>query len=313
MKKILVPTDFSPTAEKAFRFALEIAARAKGEIVLYHLYTPVTSGYGYTEKTKKLYNEQLESNLLKQLNRLKKKVTADREAVPVSTALGRTPIINNILGFAEDNDIDMIVMGTQGVSGLKKTIIGSVASRIIKKCDIPVLLIPEKYEWKIPSQIIFASNCQHTDLQTLPVIYSFTRLFKKGINVVHLYSAYEIESEKERIKNDFDNYAFSIQRTFNNYKLKFQIVEAESIDETMKDLDEKLPYDILAMVRGEKSFYEKYFQKSFTQAMAGISRKPLLIIPEGSDIRFSDEETEVKVNKALKSLKIKKIKHKVIN
>ena len=75
MKRILVPTDFSPTAEKAFRYALAIAARAKGTIVLYHLFTPVKSGIAYSGKTQQRYNSQLESNLLKRLSRLKEKVT----------------------------------------------------------------------------------------------------------------------------------------------------------------------------------------------------------------------------------------------
>lgn len=313
MKRILVPTDFSPTAEKALRFALEIATRTKGTIILYHLYTPVERSILHTDKTRSQRNEQAESNLMKRLNRLKKKVTADNEAVLVLTVLGRTPIINNILGFAELNHIDFIVMGTQGASGLRKAIIGSVASRIIKKSDIPVLLVPEKFEWRIPEQILFASDCRQTDMQALPVIYSFAKLFKKGVNVVQLFSAYEIESEKEKIKNGFDNYAYSMQRTFSNYKLKFQLIEAESIIETMKNLDQEWPHDVLAMVRGEKSFFEKYLAKSFTQAMACMSRKPLLIIPEEINIRLSDEKRAITANAGELNFKIKKIKQKVTN
>jgi nucleotide-binding universal stress UspA family protein len=85
---------------------------------------------------------------MKRLERLKKKVVSTGMNLPVSAGLGRTPILNNILGFAEDNQIDLIVMGIQGGSGLKKTIVGSVAFRVIENSDLPVLLIPEKFELK---------------------------------------------------------------------------------------------------------------------------------------------------------------------
>ncbi len=312
MKRILVPTDFSPTAEKAFRFALEIAARAKSTIILYHLFTPISSGVVYSENTKENYNNQLESDLLKRLRRLKKKVTANSESVPVLTIVGRMPIINNILGFAEHNNIDIIVMGTQGASGLKKVIIGSVSSRVIKKSDVPVLLVPEKFEWKIPEQIIFASDCRKTDLQVIPVVYSFAKIFKTGVNVVHIFSASKKDNGYEKARNEFDNYSYSIKKTFANYKLKFQLIKSGSLTETMKELDHKLPHDVLIMVRGDNKLYKNLFSKSLTQSMAFVSKKPLLIIPEEIDTNLSKLEIDVKDNQKHLDLEVRKIKQKKI-
>lgn len=308
MKRILVPTDFSPTAEKAFRFAFEIAERAKATIVLYHLFTPISSGVIYTETAKEIYNKQLESNLLKRLKRLKKKVSANNDKVPILTVVGRTPIINNILGFAEHNSIDFIVMGTQGASGLKKVLMGSVASRVIKKCDIPVLLVPEKFEWKIPHNIVFASDYLQADIKAIPVIYSFAKIFKRGIIIAHVYNASKTKVETEKIKNEFDNYSYSIQKTFSNYKLKFKLIESESINDTMKGFDNKLPHDVLAMVRGENKFYKKILGKSFTQSMAFISTKPLLIIPECINTNLTHIEESAEQSEGNIDFKVKKIK-----
>ena len=55
MKRILVPADFSPTAEKAFRFALDIATKTKGTVILYHVYTPEESTFIDTEQKSKQY------------------------------------------------------------------------------------------------------------------------------------------------------------------------------------------------------------------------------------------------------------------
>jgi nucleotide-binding universal stress UspA family protein len=280
MKRILVPTDFSPTAEKAFRFAVDIAAKAKGTIILYHTYIPVESTFIGTEKTRKQYNTQAEANIVKKLQRLKKKVTGDATDVAVSTIVGRSPLIDNILGFAEHNHIDLIVMATQGASGLKKTIIGSVAARVLENSDLPVLLVPSKYEFADMRQIVFATNYQKSDKQALTLVDALAKLYNANITVLHFLSVYNNESEKEKKRNDFNTYAFALQRSFNDSKMKFHLLKTASIIETMETLDKIFPYDIMAMVRRKKTFLEKFFIKSFTQNMAYITTKPLLIVPE---------------------------------
>lgn len=280
MKCILVTTDFSPTAEKAFRFALDLAARAKGTIILYHTFIPTESTFKGTEKVRNQYNTQSEANIVKRLERLKKKVAGDSNEVAVSTVVGRSPLIDNIVGFADHNHIDLIVMGTQGVSGLKKTIIGSVTSRVIEKSNLPVLLVPEKYELEVPGRFVFAADCQSSDERALTLIDAMAKLYHADITVLHFISVYNTESEKEEERNDFNTYAYSLQRVFNESKIKFHLRETSSVMETMEALDRKFPYDILAMVRRNKTFLEKFFIKSFTQNMSYITRKPLLIVPD---------------------------------
>jgi len=281
MKRILVPTDFSPTAEKAFRFALDLAARAKGTIILYHTYIPIESTFIGTEKTRKLYNTQIEANIEKRLQRLKKKVTDGSNEVDVSTIVGRSPLINNILGFAEHNHIDLIVMGTQGASGLKKTIIGSVAARVIEKSDLPVLLVPAKYELSEPLQFVFATNFSNTDKTALANVGEMAKLYNAGITVLHFQSVFTEHAEKE--KNDYDTYAHYLHKELNKYKIRFHMLEVSSVIETMETLDKMFPYDVMAMVRRKKTFLEKFFVKSFTQNMAYVITKPLLIVPEAEE------------------------------
>ena len=277
MQRILVPTDFSPTAEKAFRFALNIATKAKGTVILYHVYTPVESPFIDTGQKSKQYNTQTETNLVKRLQRLKKKVTAHTADVPVSTIVGRSPVIDNILGFAEHNHIDLIVMGTQGASGLKKMIIGSVAARIVEKTDIPVLLVPEKFEWTEPERVVFITNYLQTDRQALSVVLALAKLYGAALTVVHLVDVFAKE-EKEKI--DFDNYAHAMHRELNQFNLRFKLLKTSSVTETMENLYKEIPYDIVAMVRRKKSFLKKFFLKSFTQNMAYVTNQPLLVVPE---------------------------------
>ncbi|HEY5370110.1 MAG TPA: universal stress protein [Hanamia sp.] len=111
MKRILVPVDFSPTSKKASRYAIDIASKSGGTVILCHFFRPMKSpDTGATDNVRE-YNQQFELKTLKRLQRLKKKVLADTsEAVAVSTLVGRMPIVKNILRFAKKNHIDLIVM-----------------------------------------------------------------------------------------------------------------------------------------------------------------------------------------------------------
>ena len=276
MKRILVPVDFSPTSIKAFRYAVEIASKSGGHIILYHLYTPAKSTTVGVFENIRAYNEQLETNNLKRLQRLKKKVLSERIDVPVSTVVGRPPVINNILGFAEHNQIDMIIMGTQGASGLKKIVVGSVAGKIIEKSDIPVLLVPERFEWAPLKQIAFTTTFQRTDKKALPVVFEIAAVFNALVTFVNFVDP----SSRATEENNLETYAYGLQRQYNDSGMQFKQLETSSVVDSMENLHEEIPYDLLVMARRKTGFLNRFNQKSFTKKMAYITNLPLLVVPE---------------------------------
>lgn len=282
MKRILVPTDFSPTSERALYFAANIVSKTEGTVILYHTYVPLESSFIAAESQREKYNTETEETIIKRLQRLKNKVLDDTMNVSVSTIVGRAPLINNLLELAEQSQIDLIVMGTQGASGLKKIIMGSVAARVIEKSKLPVLLIPEKFEWKEPEQIVFTTNFSKEDNKALDLIGSFAALYQAEISVLHLLHINADAEYNENEKKEFDAYARKIQKELNHYNLSFHILEVESAIEAMESLEKRFPYDTMVMVRRQKTLLEKIILNSFTTKMAYITTKPLLIVPESS-------------------------------
>lgn len=283
MKRILVPTDFSPTAEKAFRFALDIATKSSGTVVLYHTDVPIESTFVGTEKTRKEYNDQSQANALKKLQRLKNRLTGEFSEVSISTVVGRTPLVDNILGFAEHEHVDLLVMGTQGASGLKKTIVGSVAARVMEESDIPILLIPEKYKLENLKSFVFASSFQPSDKQALQFVHDLAKLYGGEITVLHFLSENTTEKENEKEQKDFDAHSIFLQKIFPESNLIFRLEKTPSVIETLEKLTDKISFDIMVMVKRKKTFLAKFFTRSFTQNMSYITTKPLLIIPESEE------------------------------
>lgn len=280
MKRLMVPTDFSPTSEAAVLFAHELATRVGGSVVLYHTYTPVESAFIEKAANREQYNLQMESNLAKKLERMKKKLIPEEAGIPVSTVVGHSPLIDNILGFAEDNHIDLIVMGTQGAGGLLKNIIGSHASRVIKEADIPVLLIPEQYEWKEPSHILFISDYAESNGEAIQFILPIARAFSARLSIMHFINLYLNSDQKELEKVRFDAYMEQMRGSLGDEDVRFELQRTHSLTDSFENLHETYPYDLLVMVRRKKRFFQNFFTPNFTRHMAFVTKKPLLVIPQ---------------------------------
>ena len=279
MRRILVPIDFSATSKKAFRFAVDIVKKTEGLIILYHLFTPAKKSFFGSQKNVEEHNKKTELNSLKRLKRLKKKVLEETRAeVVVNTVVGRTPVINNILGFAEHNYIDMIVMGTQGASGLKKVIIGSVAAKIISEGDLPVILIPEKFEMKEIENVVCLSDIKGAGKNTLPMVFDFAGLYEARLHIVNLFL--KLQADDFSGKKDFDSFTKFVNKKYNTSNTVLKQIETKSIAKSLENLEKDMPYEVLAMARRKLEPGERMFQKSFTREMAFMTNRPLLVIPE---------------------------------
>lgn len=279
MQKILVPIDFSPTSKKAFRYAVDVAFKSSGTIILCHFFKPQKSSEPRATNNAREYNQQLEANNLKRLQRLKKKVLTDaKKELTVSTLIGRMPVVKNILRLAEDNHIDLIVMGTQGATGLKKITVGSIAAKVMEKSEIPVLLVPEKFVWNKPKKILFTTTICKSDKKAFPVLLRFANLYKAQITFVNLRDPHQLYGYKE--KEEFEMYAYSVQRTFDHVNIQYRQLETFSVEKTMENLHEEIPYDLLVMARRKLDFFTRFLQKSYTKKMAYVTTLPLLIVPE---------------------------------
>lgn len=141
-KRILVATDGSESAEKAASHAVNIAKAAGAE--LYALYV-ISTKHSVTTRSVKGWTHEFEEGLAKRgqaaicnVEQLGKE--AGLKVKPVSL---RGIPAEEILNYAEKNGIDLIVMGTKGLKGIEKLLIGSVAENVIRHSKVPVMIVRE--------------------------------------------------------------------------------------------------------------------------------------------------------------------------
>lgn len=141
--RILVPTDFSEPSDAALEYARTLAERFGASLHLVHVFEdPLTTGAFGAEMYVPVPPDALNTMMADATARLVARVPADDAArffatTEVVTGTGARTIVS----YAMANDIDLIVMGTHGRSGLEHLLLGSVAERVVRTAPCPVLTV----------------------------------------------------------------------------------------------------------------------------------------------------------------------------
>ncbi len=137
-KKMLVPLDGSELAEIVFPYVTELAGRMGMDIVPIIVSSQSANAFIPMQNA---YIEKTEKALQKQVNKVQQDLKPAPESVKVKGEMAVGYAAEEILQYAEDNGIDLILMATHGHSGPKRWKIGSVAGKIMSASRIPVLLV----------------------------------------------------------------------------------------------------------------------------------------------------------------------------
>ena len=142
LSKILFSTDFSHTGDAALAMATMLARDTGAKLLIVHVEEPPVA-YGGGE----LYYGMPEPNT-EDLEKMLKAVVPNDEAIPYEHHMITGSPASAITRFAEDEGVDLIVLGTHGRSGLPRLLMGSVAEAVVRKAHCPVLTFREPHKEK---------------------------------------------------------------------------------------------------------------------------------------------------------------------
>ena len=141
IRKILVPTDFSPRSDAALDYAAALATALNAAVHLVHVVEEPFAGgeWEMYVRDPQEIRDQLDADARSRLATTAGRL--DPRAVPVSTGIRHGSAFDGILYEAKAIGADLIVMGTHGRSGLSHLMLGSVAERVIRGAHCPVLTV----------------------------------------------------------------------------------------------------------------------------------------------------------------------------
>ncbi|MCU0405251.1 MAG: universal stress protein, partial [Chitinophagaceae bacterium] len=259
----LIPIDFSETSKNALLYAGEIAKRASGKLLILNV---LQNGNN---------KEQVSNSLEETAKELKQTLDTD---IDFTCLVGEHDLVNAIMSNHDTSGIDLIVMGTNGATGLKKIFIGSNTVKVIGKIKIPVMVIPgtaryEDYVNTGKNRIVLATDLEELGEDcTLDILKEIGILFHAPQLVV-----LNVRPENtrlplyKRIERDFIQSLFrpEIDTT------RATVFSSNIINGIKLYLDKKTDTGLVAMVAKETG---AFLEKHYTKEMASHANLPLLVL-----------------------------------
>jgi nucleotide-binding universal stress UspA family protein len=204
MKNILVPCDFSAPALNAYRYALRIAAKSKGNV---HLINAIQGPI--LHDTLLMPTLSLEKQMLKEIRQKTedefKKVIGKyfdpNVTVIAKTAMG--PLVKVVKDYSKKHYIDLVVMGSQGASGARELLVGSNAEKLVRNSEVPVLVLRDQMRRQV-KDIVFANTLETTGQEDLlSRIKALQNFYKANLHILYVNTPGNFSSDvvtKEKLR-----------------------------------------------------------------------------------------------------------------
>jgi len=261
MSKILIPTDFSDTARNAIAYAIRLAKQVNADLVVFHANDPAYA--------------RSEDDIRETIDNLRHEIEPGLQGQKVEYT-ARHGILKEILPtVAAEFGIDLILMGTNGVSGGAKFKWGSNAYAVIDESRVPVLVVPPEAEFQGFQRMTLAIDFR-ADFSNIPVlpllkmmqlfggeIFVLSVLPETGVNLPH--AVMDVKKISSLLKNTPHS---------------FHYVYSDNTEKAIVDFSKWHYVDAIITLPKKHSWLIKLFNTSHTQNLVYQIQTPVLAVQE---------------------------------
>lgn len=273
IKQILVPTDFSENAEKAIHYAVEIAGAFKADIFLLHSYYPYALPFDEKEHQERELEHQQEETKAR-MKETESLIYSKNKDIVTHRLIRAGKTVDVVLDVAREKDIDLIIMGTKGASGVREALLGTNTAEVISSSPRPVLAVPEKAKFTGIKDVIFASEfLKADDLRKLKTATTIFETFKPDFTLLDLVDGMQKEKLVEIAEDD------SLKSLLDQTRLENPCSGKTDKEKCIRKYLSTHNADILCLSRKKKNFWQSLFGGDYVKEFAYHADLPLLVIP----------------------------------
>lgn len=270
MKRILVPTDFSEYAENALKTAALIAKKNNSELFILHLLELPNQMNDAISAGNSIPEVML---FIKKANEVLQKMREQPylNGIPVYASVQLEKPFNGILSFNKKNDIDLIVMGSHGTSGIEEILIGSNAEKVVRLSEIPVLVVKKEIDELKFSNFVFASDFSEETKEPFKKMIQFAEIFNANLSLVMISTpnSFKTTLDAEQTMNRYvENY------NIKNYSL--HIFNDTNIENGITNFSKKIDADLIGLCTHGRTGLNLFFNGSISEDLVNHSTKPLI-------------------------------------
>lgn len=263
-------TDFSENAKNAIKYAINMFGE-EVEYLLLNTYI-VRENTGSFMSVADQIKELSEKEIAKEEAFIRKEYS-DLKQLKVQPILVRGGAIDGVNSVKTKQNIDLIIMGTKGASGITKFLVGSVTASVVQGTGLPVLIIPEKEEYQPYKKIVFATDFTHQIKQELLIPLNYiAQKFDAKIAMLNVLDKNNMK--KENIL-DVSNLFSGIETTLTTIDAK-----EKNVSDDIEAYCKENKADMLTVVAHHNTFFEGLFHKSISQELIYHAQLPILALDD---------------------------------
>ena len=273
MKKILVPTDFSKYSENALNVAATIAKEQNAELIVLHMLGLTHSGLNknanrgaaeaifHLKLAEKEFRTLLEKDYLKGL-KVKEKVENYTNFIELNQ-------------LALDNDIDLIVMGSHGASGLEEAFVGSNTEKVVRTSDVPVLVIKNKINDFKAKEVVFACDFKVESINAYRSALKLFSSFNSNIHLLYVNLPHRFITTKQMKENAREFISVANSGDMKNLE-KVVLYNDSSVEEGIHNYCETIDADLVVVPTHGRRGLSHFFNGSIGEDIANHAGRPVM-------------------------------------
>lgn len=279
MQHILIPTDFSENAWNALEYGIRFYQKIECTFYLVHI-NPIPGYSGAGTGLKKASGKLADSLLEESTKDLKALIERVKE-LPIKTKHTFVPLAfysyftDTIKNIVEQKNIDLIIMGTKGASGLKKVTMGSNTGDVMTKIKCPLMAIPENAVYERPKEIAFPTDFKlGADLKVLDKVAEITTMNNAALRIMNILDTGETLTKEQESNKDFlKKYLVDIDHSFHT-------LTNTKLDSAVQCFTESRDIDLIAMVAKNQNFFQRILFRPAVEQISYHTKVPFLVLHE---------------------------------
>jgi len=280
MKRILIATDLSASAEQVAIYAYKLAQHLSANLCICHtLNVPAEIPQSGIVAWPQAIYDGMDRDSKAELAKLKHKLISAGEPdayVPAIVCVQAAGLVTDVVNAeAVRHQADLIIMGTHANDGLGTWLIGNHSRKMIEVAACPLLLVPEGSIFRPVKRIAFGSDFKHPDLE-LSAISQLIILAKK-LDAELVLTHIQKNNKSEAMNTIIKELLIDLVRSHGHQRVSVKVVNSDHVAGGLAWLVRHAHIDMLAMVHNRHSFLGELLNASHTQQLAGQTPVPLLV------------------------------------
>ncbi len=273
VKRILVPVDFSEESRQAFLYAMDLSREFGARITLFHAAHLLEVDSPFVQMaTEAQIEKSIELRLSEWGRHVISHSASGLEFPEIRVKYGTAT--DSIVAEAASHSYDLIIMGTQGAHGIEDGILGTVSSHVIRRTDIPVMVIPVGRSFKPINSILYATNFAENDLQSIYLVTRYFKIFRPSITILHVQQQGALLLDRQRM----DEFVGQVKKNIPYATMNFLSQEGESVGEVIQEIATSGEYDLLCLSIRRLNPFDRVTTRSETKKVVKDPRLPVLVL-----------------------------------